>query len=87
MSTFHIDNAGAEQVVYHYNKAFGVVGGKQFQKPLLARTLSYPAVDSAARQTFRLVHLVGCELTMVKLWPAVAAGRLLATPNLDKLPA
>ena len=32
MSTFHIDNAGAEQVVYHYNKAVGIVVGEQFQK-------------------------------------------------------
>ena len=36
MSTFHIDNAGAEQVVYHYNKAVGVVVGEQFQKRIQA---------------------------------------------------
>ena len=32
MNKFYISNAYAEQVVYHKNKAVGVVVGEQFQK-------------------------------------------------------
>ena len=73
MSTFHIDNAGVEQVVYHNNKVVGIVGGEQFQKRLPVATLANPVAGVAAYQPCCGVDLVVREPARIKAWLALPA--------------